>query len=96
MCNNEFIELNKLNTNLYINNIGCEFKKYFKPREKGKYNIKLEFNTKLGDCSSMFSECDKIKSINFKTFNSNDIIDMNNMFYNCENLEDINLLSFET
>ena len=30
--NNEFKELNKLNTNLYINDIWYEFKKYFKPR----------------------------------------------------------------
>ena len=94
--NNEFIELNELNTNLYINDIGCEFKKYFTPKEKGEFNIKLEFNTKLKDCSFMFSGCDKIKSINFKSFYSKDIIDMNNMFSNCENLEDINLLSFES
>ena len=94
--NNEFIELNKLNTNLYINDIGFEFKKYFKPKEKGEFNIKLEFNTKLKDCSFMFYGCDKIKSINFKSFNSKDIIDMNNMFSNCENLEDINLLFFES
>ena len=94
--NNNFFELNKLNTNLYINDIGCEFKKYFRPREKGKYNIKLEFNENLEDCSFMFSGCYKIKSIDFKTFNSKNIIDVNNMFCNCENLEDINILSFET
>ena len=92
----KFKELNELNTKLYINDIEYEFKKYFEPKEKGNYNIKLECDEKLKDCSYMFSECDKIKSINFINFNSKDIINMNNMFYNCENLEDINLLSFET
>ena len=52
-----FKELNKYNTELYINDKKEKFEKYFKPDKIGKYLIKLKFNTYLKYCSYMFARC---------------------------------------
>ena len=58
-------ELNKYNTELYINNKKCEFEKYFIPINRDEYNIKLKFNINLFDCSFMFAGCKKNKKYKF-------------------------------
>ena len=88
-------ELNEFNTELYIKNEKKKYKKYFIPKEEGKYNIKLKFNINLTDCSYMFAGCKNIININFIKFNSINITNMKFMFYQC-NIENINLLSFDT
>ena len=93
-------ELNELNTELYIKienkEIQEKYKKYFIPKEKGIYNIKIKFNNNLTNCSYMFAGCEKIININFIKFNTNYIKNMRYMFYGCENLKYINLYSFNT
>ena len=69
-CRNNLKELNKNNTELYIENIKYEYKKYFIPEKEGKYNIKLIFNTNITDCSFMFVGCENIISIDLSSFNT--------------------------
>ena len=66
--NNNLKKLNDINTELYINNIKQQYKKYFIPERVGKYKIKLKFNINLIDSSFMFSECENIVYINFIFF----------------------------
>jgi len=69
-CRNNLKELNQTNTELYINNIKYEYKKYFIPEKVGKYNIKLKFKINLTDCSFMFVGCENIIKINLSSFNT--------------------------
>ena len=50
-------ELNKSNTELFINNIKYEYSKYFIANKSGIYTIKLKFNIKMKDCSCLFYDC---------------------------------------
>ena len=92
-------EINVSDVDIYLNNnpIQKENKKnYFQTAEEGDFCIKLIFNGFLTDSSSMFSGCEKIKKINFVSFNTTYITNMEYMFYECKNLKNINLLSFDT
>ena len=93
---NSIKELNKYNTEIYINNERKEYKKFFTPGIKGDYFIKLIFRINLTDCSYMFAGCKNITKIYFLFFNTENIVNMKYMFYKCEKLNDINLLSFNT
>ena len=92
----KYNELNKLNTELYINNNKNEFHRYFIPVKEGKYNIKLEFNIFLYDLSYMFSNCVNILDINFISINIKLIKNIKYMFYGCKRLLTFNLSSFDT
>ena len=91
--NNSLKELNKFNSEIYINKERKEYKTFFKPEKEGEYLIKLIFRISLSDCSYMFAGCKNIIKINFNTEN---VVNMKYMFYKCENLQFINLLSFNT
>ena len=88
-------ELNELNAELYINNKKCEYKKYFKPENKGKYLIELKF-INIKDCSFMFAGCKNITNINFKQFNTKIVKNMKFMFSGCINLKILDLSIFNT
>ena len=88
-------ELNEFNTELYINNEKCPFKKYFKPKNDEIYKIKLKFKD-IKDCSFMFAGCENIININFINFNTKNVKDMKYMFSGCINLEELDLSKFNT
>ena len=89
-------EMNETNTEIYINDIEYEFKKYFVPEKEGIYNIKIIFNFPISNCSYMFSECNKLKKIDLSSFQTKNVTNMKGMFYNCNNLENIDLSSLNT
>ena len=89
-------ELNKNNTELYLNKIKKDFQKYFIPEKAGTYNIEIKFDTILVDCSYMFAECENIININFIRFNTKNVRNMKYMFHSCQNLNKLNLFSFHT
>ena len=89
-------ELNANNTKLYINNENKDFKKYFNPKEKGVYEIKLDFKIKLKNCSYMFCGCNNITKIDLSFFNAQDVTDMKHMFANCTSLLDMNFSTVNT
>ena len=89
-------ELDKFNTELYIDGKKVEFKKYFITEKEGEYNINLTFNVNITDSSYMFAGCENIININFISFNTKYIANMKYMFYECRNLKKINLFSFDT
>ena len=90
-------EITAENTKLYINGKQKKkYEKYFKPKSKGTYTIKLCFNFKIKNCYCMFAECDKITHIDLSSFNTQDVTDMGRMFFKCRNLVSVNLSSFDT
>ena len=89
-------ELNEQNTTLFINDVQQNFQKFFKPTEKGKYEIKLVFDFALKDCSFMFGNCTKITKIDFSKFNTKNITSMKYMFYKCNNIQKLELSNFVT
>jgi len=89
-------ELNELNTEIFINNKKYKYTKCFKPEQKGLYEIKIKFNIKLKDCSSMFSDCSYLKNIDLSSFDTKNVTNMSNMFNGCSNLKNIVLSSFDT
>ena len=93
---NNVSEINDSNTELYINNIKHEFKKYFEPTNQGIYSIKLKFNFYFKSCSGLFLGCKNLKSIDLSSFNTKDVINMSRMFENCIQLESVNFSSFNT
>ena len=89
-------ELNEINTEIYIDKIKQEYKRYFIPEKEGKYTINLKIKINLLDCSYMFARCKNIIDINFISFNTKYVTNMKYMFYECGNLKKINLFSFNT
>jgi len=90
------MELNELNTELYINGKKENYKKYFIPDNNNTYNIKIKFSINLTDCSYMFTGCENITDIDFISFNTQYIKNMKYMFYGCKKLKNVNLLCFNT
>ena len=89
-------ELDKSNTELYINDEKYDFQKYFIPQKQGKHSIKLIFNICIKNCSYMFYECKNITSIDLSSFDTSNVANMSYMFAYCYKLQKINLLSFYT
>ncbi len=89
-------ELNKFNTEIFINNIKYLYNKSFKPTKKGLHEIKMKFNIKIKDCSYMFCGCTNITNIDLSSFDSRYVGDMSCMFSGCCNLANINLSFFES
>ena len=89
-------ELNKSNTELFINKNKCEFNKFFIPKETGIYSIKLKLSNNIKDCSCLFLGCINIIDIDLSSFDSKEVINMKNIFSHCENIININLSHFNT
>ena len=79
-------ELNKINTELYINGDKKEYTKYFRPKKEGLYTILLKFNISIKDCSHMFYNCRNIINIDLSKFNTSNVTNMSNMFGSCNSL----------
>ena len=96
--NEEFNELNKENTELYINDVKKEFNKYFEPslNEGEEFAIKLIIKNKIKNCSNMFRNCQKITKIDLSSFDSSEVDNMSCMFFKCIYLEEINLSNLDT
>ena len=93
---NNLEELNENNTKIYINNIEHKYCKYFKPEKKGIYELKIEINFPIKNCSYMFSCCNNIIDFDFSSFNTRSITNMRYMFSSCQGIRRINLSSFDT
>ena len=89
-------ELNENNVKIYIDEIPYSFCKYFIPKKKGMYTIKIKFDILIKDCSYMFYDCENLRNINLSSFNAQDVTDMNHMFSRCYNLLSVNLLRLNT
>ena len=96
--NNEWIEyyehdnlkeLNKFNTELYIDYRKYEYEKYFEPEKEGIYEIMIIFNINLIDCSYMFAGCQEIINIKFISFNTKNVTNMSYMFRDCISLKNL-------
>ena len=89
---------NNDNTELYIDNKKIVFNNYYKFNTIGNHFIKFIFNSNIINSSleKMFYECKNIKYINFKIFNTSNVINMDNMFSHCYNLKKTDLSSFNT
>ena len=90
------LEINELNTNIYINHKKKKSMKYFTPEKEGIYEIKLIFYFSIKDCSGMFNHCYSLQSVDFSSFNTKNVTNMANIFLCCCGLESINFSSFDT
>ena len=93
---NNLKELNENNTKIYINNLEHKYCKYFKPEKIGVYEIKIEINFPITNCSYMFSCCNNIINFDFSSFNTRSITNMSYMFSSCQGIQSIDLSSFDT
>ena len=81
---------------IYFDNNKEELKKYELNEDDKINSIKIIIDHQIKSFSNLFEECKCIKSITFKRFNRNNVIDMNNMFTECSSLEEINFSNFNT
>ena len=89
-------EMNKSNTELYINNIKKEYNKFFIPEKEGTYDIKLIINSCIKDCKYMFFYCKNLIKVDLSLFETKEVTNMNGMFYECSNLKEIDLKNLDT
>ena len=89
-------EMNKNNTELYINNVKYEYQKYFIPKKEGIYHIKIKFNFLVNNCSYMFHYCKNIINIDLSSFVTKNVYNMRNMLSDCFILKNINLSNIDT
>ena len=88
-------ELNKDNTEIYINNIKIEYQKHFE-FSKGNFKIQIIIYGIITNCSNMFINCKNITSIDLSKFCTENVTNMKNMFKKCSNLTNINLQNLNT
>ena len=93
---NSKLDINDIDSIVYINNTINESNKYFIPKKEGIYKIKLILFFSEKDFSEMFFGCENLLYIDLSSFDTKNVTNMNSMFYGCENLENINLSSFVT
>ena len=98
--NENLKEIDKYNSQLYISkelyqDYEIEFEKYFVPKEKGLYRLKMILFLPLRNCSYMFSKCN-FQFIDISSINSINITNMSYMFSECYSLKKINLSSLKT
>ena len=93
---NNLIELNKSNVELFINHKQKLFTKYFNPEKEGLYEIKLQFEPGIKNCSFMFCDCKNIINLDLSSFDTKNATNMSYMFHGCENINSLNLTSFVT
>ena len=96
----KFIKVNendKLYYHIYFNDNKEEIKNKYKINKKDKViKIKIIIDYQVKSFKELFSWCKCIKSINFKKFYRNNIIDMSWMFYRCSSLKELNINNFNT
>ena len=67
--NENLKELNDSNCSIFINkNIIPNFQKYFIPKNKGTYKIRIELKIEITNCSYMFYDCYNIINIDLSQF----------------------------
>ena len=92
----KFSEEDGIYYHIYFNNVKEEIKRdYFTYDEKIKI-IKIIIDYQVDSFKDLFDNCYCIKSIYFKKFYRNNIINMRNMFFNCSSLKELNLNNFNT
>ena len=77
---------------IFINDEKYENKKYFQPKDRGQYNIKLVFN----NMRCIFCGCQNIINIDFSGFDTSDVTNMTGLFGGCCNLTKLDLSPFDT
>ena len=81
---------------IYFNDSKEEIKRHYLIKNDKVTKIKILINYQVKSFSELFSGCQFVSSINFKTFYRNNINNMNHMFYYCSSLKEINLSNFNT
>ena len=95
---NQQIIINNSPNRIYINDILQNYTGYYANNLTKETNIiKMEWNTPLSSCSSMFSGLQNITNIDLSKFDTSQLSgNINDMFYNCISLVTINLDNFDT
>ena len=89
-------DFDESNIILFINNKEYIYANGFQLEKERLYKIKLIIKIDVKDCSYMFSNCNKIISLDLSSFDTKNVTNMSNMFSDCSNLTSLNLSSFNT
>ena len=90
-------ELNNTNVKIYIDNNKLNtYQKYFEPEIDKEYDIRIEFDIKMKDCSYMFFNCPNIIKLDLSSFDTSKVYNMNHMFGRCYNVNEIDVSGFNT
>ena len=84
------------NCELYLNNNKIGFHYEYQLQQKGENNFKILLKNTLTNINLMFSDCNKLLSIDLSNFNSSKVINMSYMFYGCSSLSSIDLSNLNT
>ena len=82
--------------NIYFNNDKEEIKRNYINKDEKVKIIKIIINHQIRSLNHLFSFCECIEYLYFKTFVRNNIEDMNSMFSGCISLKELNLNNFNT
>ena len=94
--NQQIIKSNSPNK-IYINDILQNYNGLYANNLTKEINvIKMEWNSPLTSCSSMFSGLTNITKIDLSKFDTSQLANMNNMFDGCNSLVSINFGNFQT
>ena len=87
----EFVENNKNNCYLLINNKKYEISEYYKlNKEREELKMKLKEKNIINDMSYMFSGCESLSSLpDISKWNTNNVNNMSYMFNNCSSLSSL-------
>ena len=96
---NNFINISEYDKeyyHIYFNDNKEEIKRIYLTEEDKVNKIKIKIEYQVKSFKELFNKCLCIKSICFKKFYRNNIIDMSYMFNECSSLKELNLSSFNT
>ena len=81
---------------IYFNNSNEEIKRKYFEKKDHVTKIKVIIDYQINNFQELFSKRKIIKSVNFKKFNRDNIIDMSFMFWKCYSLKEIKFSNFNT
>ena len=88
-------EIEKL-CNIYLKEEKKNFDFEYIFDKKGEYTFKFEFKDLLTSASKLFCDCNRLVSLDFKSFKTNYITDMSDMFKGCSLIKTLDLSDFKT
>ena len=96
--NKPFTGINEITNycEISINNVKIGFSYFQKFEKYGKYDIIYSFSKLLTNANDMFYNCDKLISLDFSNFKTENITEMVCMFAFCKSLKNLNVSNFNT
>lgn len=88
--------LYKGNVDMYVDGINVPFQSNYRFGDTKEHKVVLGFSEKQVTTCQMFSNCENMISVDFRLFNTSQVVDMSQMFAFCTSLTSLDLQSFDT